>query len=362
MMKKAIVIASAVMAILFTIGLFIPLTINADGKFFPRDQIPPNIPYQRAIISYADGEELLILQSKFEGEAKDFGWVIPVPNPPKLGSMEPENADWLFRRLFSLTYPHHVPVTGIIIVVLFLALTVFLLIKGILYARNKKPIPILLRILGLIVTIIWILVLLLTFIVPARMESTAYKGIDIINEKQVGIYDVKVIKSSDSNELIKWLNEHQYKYEQKDEKTFSSYIQKGWCFVTARINSKELNSRNLRSYEGLANPLVMVFKTKEMVYPLTLTSTIGSETEVLIYVFNNNKVSTNNRLTLEFAEESSLSLTKLKIESEEGIDITKFTGKYVTKFKGKLTPIQMAEDLILTKAPDNQPYRRTIWR
>jgi len=365
-MKKALVIASAVMTILFTIGLFTPLTINADGKFFPTDKIPPNIPYQRAIISYADGEELLILQSKFEGEAKDFGWVIPVPNPPKLGNMEPGHAEFLFRILASSTHPNYVETIPTIIILLFLASTILLIIRVIIYAINRKPIHILLKILGLIVATMWIILLVVIPVLQGRTpkETALSKGVDIISAQQVGIYDVKVIKSSDSGELIKWLNEHQYKFDQKDEKAFSSYIQKGWCFVTARITNEEIKDQKFRFYGKLVNPLVLMFPTKEMVYPLTLTSTIGSETEILIYVFGNNKVSANNRLTLEFAGELKLSyLSESKnIESQDGLDVTRFTGKYVTKFKERLTSIQMTEDLIITKAPDNQPYRRTIWR
>ena len=79
------------------IGLFYVLcvfVINssialADGKFYA-DRVPPDLPYQQAIISHQNGEQLLIIQSKFEGEGKNFGWVVPRPNPPKLGIMNDE--------------------------------------------------------------------------------------------------------------------------------------------------------------------------------------------------------------------------------------------------------------------------------
>ena len=40
---------------------------RADGKFYSREPVPPNIPYQRALLMYDDGTETLILQSKFKG-------------------------------------------------------------------------------------------------------------------------------------------------------------------------------------------------------------------------------------------------------------------------------------------------------
>ena len=118
--------------------------------------------------------------------------------------------------------------------------------------------------------------------------------VEILNEQKVGIYDTKVIKVTDSKELIDWLNQHGYRFGLEDETTFKSYIAKRWCFVVARINAAEPAKGEFHSAEGLVNPLVFLFESKETVYPLALTGTAGKETEVLLYVFAEHKTTTGD--------------------------------------------------------------------
>ena len=88
-MKKLVLIC--------TIVFILPAAALADGKFYSQEKVPPGLPYQRAFIAHDGARELLILQSKFEGEAEDFGWVVPLPAVPELASM---NA-WQGARFFG---------------------------------------------------------------------------------------------------------------------------------------------------------------------------------------------------------------------------------------------------------------------
>ena len=55
----------------------------ADGVYMPevRKKIP-DIPVQRAVVKYLNGVETLIVESTFDGEGNNFGWIIPLPNIP----------------------------------------------------------------------------------------------------------------------------------------------------------------------------------------------------------------------------------------------------------------------------------------
>ena len=81
----------------------------ADGKMYGREDIPPEIPYQRALILFRDGTETLVLQSRFAGidtdESTTIGWVVPVPAVPEVASMPSERADMLFGGLYHHTRP-----------------------------------------------------------------------------------------------------------------------------------------------------------------------------------------------------------------------------------------------------------------
>jgi hypothetical protein len=67
-------------------------TALGDGCFvFKWDKaIDITEPSQKAIIVYDSGREDLLLQVKYEGPLKEFGWLIPVPSVPEVskGSMD----------------------------------------------------------------------------------------------------------------------------------------------------------------------------------------------------------------------------------------------------------------------------------
>ncbi|MBI5779777.1 MAG: DUF2330 domain-containing protein [Planctomycetes bacterium] len=339
----------------------LPLIASADGKFYAREKVPPDVPYQRAIISYQDGTEIMILQSKFAGQAEDFGWVVPLPNPPKFGSVKKDDAESFFWQLSHTTSPKVIYISQLIITITLLIMIIIFIIlavEKISCAIRRKPVPKLFQF--SVNHPIWIIPIILFIASIATPNLLSSRGVDLLHQEQVGIYDVKVIKASNASDLINWLNEHKYKFTPQDETTFNNYVQKGWCFITARINPKESITNNFRSRDGLVNPLVMEFLSKNTVYPLSLTATVGSNTEILLYIFGNHKTDADNRFELEFAKETNYSLNELKLESKE-IDMAKYPGKYLTKLRGKLSSEQMKEDLVLKQAKDDKTYRKTIW-
>jgi len=58
--------------------LLISAAAHADGIFIGQKQIPP-IPAQRALISFKDGIERLVVDSSVGGDGTELAWVIPVP-------------------------------------------------------------------------------------------------------------------------------------------------------------------------------------------------------------------------------------------------------------------------------------------
>ena len=83
-------------SVLFLAALVVaPLITKADGGFVTEKFVwdkhkDINEPTQKAIIVYDAGREDLILQVKYEGPVDHFGWLIPVPNLPRVqrGSMK----------------------------------------------------------------------------------------------------------------------------------------------------------------------------------------------------------------------------------------------------------------------------------
>jgi hypothetical protein len=488
-MRRLILIAAAVLALLPTQAL-------ADGKFYsprsPAEEVPPHIPYQRAVIVHDGARELLILQSKFEGRAQDFGWVVPLPAVPELTSISSpqqlKKFDFLVRSLELMSSPDFVSISGWLVVglvVLFAVSSVAILCLVAVGAwrklRGKSPAQSLSRALG-VFSVMWIISIVSAFIMellggasfvtsigsenawvfvvlllsspaalfcsqfvslsvkafpvlarsamylailwvlyiaakPNYLGSSSSGGVEVVKEDVVGIYDVKVIKAQESADIIAWLNEHGYKFDETDKNAFDDYIKRGWCFVTARIDMKKSEGTALADNQGLVNPLVAVFESKEVVYPLALTGTAGKETEVLLYVFGRHKmVDPTGRFALRYATFGNLKMPygyihhpviypgwlfvgtgindylhfpatvhypwyllqhpekpkslydcldfdrpEVRDKLDFGPDPWPYCFQdYLVKLKGRLKPEDMKEDLILHPAPDNNLYRERV--
>jgi len=187
-------------------------------------------------------------------------------------------------------------------------------------------------------------------------------GVDVIKEQRVGIFDVKVVKSDNSADLVAWLNKNNFKFGKEDKAGFDSYIARGWCFVVANIKpDKEQKASEIVS-EGLAAPLILRFPVKEPVYPVILTGTGNHDTEILIYLAANSKMTCDNRLSLRYAG-NALTLDELTtgVEPKDFFTLKELSSySYLCKFRDILTPAGMAQDIIFTPAADNTPYREHL--
>ena len=271
-----------------------------------------------------------------------LGWVVPVPSIPELDSITSEQASELFFELNfrSRTYLTVIPIS-IILWFLVLAFLIIMLL------RKKK-------VLFVIGILFWVLIVP-SFFNTLRMPYDASAGVDIISEQKVGIYQAKVIRAKDSSGLIAWLNEQGFQFQESDQPVLDDYLKRGWVFVVATVRARERERAETllrhRVYNGLPDPLVIRFTSEAPVYPLALTGTVGTPTEIFLYVLGRGKYRCSPPMELKFA--GSLD----KIPGNFPFLPWETDLKYFCKFKGILTPSQMRQDLELEPASDDAPYR-----
>ncbi len=109
-------------ALLWGLGLiFWAGRAYADGKFFA-EEVPPKLPYQRAMLLFHDGTETLMVQSKYglsqSAQVDSIGWVVPVPTVPELTSMDPILAGRRFWMTSFCTQPRTVHVATVVPLIL----------------------------------------------------------------------------------------------------------------------------------------------------------------------------------------------------------------------------------------------------
>ena len=346
----------------------------ADGVIFWREEIPPKIPYQRALILFDKGTETLILQSKYEmpngNKNSTLGWVVPVPAVPEVASMPADTAWALFSFLSEYSEPKVtriaptvfavliVTVAGLSLLTLLACLLSFVLPLPQRFKENRGR---------LAWYSMWGLFISFPFLAIRTLSISAAPGslgVDTIAEQRVGIYDVSVVRSDNAEGLIGWLNEHDFKFGDRDRAAFDSYISKRWCFVVAIIDPSTGEKDSRIVLEGLAAPLILRFTHTNPIYPVALTGTGGFETEIVIYLGSSTKMTANGRLTLRFAGEMRRKhyrgLLSDDIDPEGFFDPTKMNFPYLCKFKDRLTPDRMREDISFSEAEDDKPYREHI--
>ena len=207
---------------------------GADGMFVWRnEQVDIREPEQKALLLFDDGLEDLVLEVRYEGAAGDFGWIIPVPSPPRMRSDDPR----LFVQLSMRTQSSYSP-------------------------RSER---------GRRMTV--------------TMGSTFGPEVQVLQQTTVGIYDAAVLRAGGAAALARWLDDHGYRAPPGSHGIFADYARRGWVFVALRISPAHRDSATRSSLaSGSAQPIRLRFRTPEPVYPLRVSALGRSPSQVLLYV------------------------------------------------------------------------------
>jgi hypothetical protein len=226
-------------------------------------------PAQKAFIAWDPAEkvETFTVQPKFEGNALDFGMVIPTPGKPKLDEMPRD---------------------------FFKELAVYTILKKRAYPQSKLlPQPpqgaagfggANLRLFAL-----------------ARDKDELRKStVKVLEAGVVGSLDYKIIVADRADDLFAWLKENKYSYA-GDEGTLDFYIKKKWYFTVMKIDTMQMKRNADGSFLGEVTPTRFQFASDELVYPLKITQiSVKDHTEALFYVQAPYKVDLPGEMTYQY--------------------------------------------------------------
>ncbi|HYV35063.1 MAG TPA: DUF2330 domain-containing protein [Gemmataceae bacterium] len=212
-------------------------------------------PAQKVFITWDPEKkmETFTVQPKFEGNALDFGMVIPTPTQPKLHEMPRE----FFKHLavYSIMKKREVPQSKLL-------------------PRQN-----------------------LQFAGAAKggkggggaggFGGDPKDGKSTIKELEVGTVgslDYKIIEAGRADDLYKWLKDNKYSYS-GDEATLNFYVQKKWIFTVMKIDTMQMKKNKDGSYAGEVTPTRFTFSSDKLCYPLKITQiSVKDKTEALFYV------------------------------------------------------------------------------
>jgi hypothetical protein len=296
-----------------------------------------------------------------------------VPSIPEIAGADAGVAWISFYKASIHTQPKPTKISGfifLIFIIFFLCCVGFLVVQLIEYlflSKIKLSRDAWRRRFGISLLITFIAFFLIPITTP-RLRSTAGVDVEIVKAQKAGIYDIKVIRSQSAEAILDWLKENGFSFNDKDTQIFKDYINRDWCFVVAKIEPAPETEEHKIVVEGMVAPIILKFQTGKAVYPLALTSTVGTETEILLYTFSKSKLSCGERLTLQYAggkKSTYFMVDLLSSAKPESSDLSVGIPKemYLCKFKKVLKPEEMKTDLEFEFAQDNEPYRekKIMW-
>lgn len=158
--------------------------------------VPPEREYEplnatEAFIAYDDGVQTLILKPEWQGNAQDFGIVYPTPAKPDVVEAPVD----IFWQLEEATNPWIQP--------------------EIMFDDMARVMAV---------------------------EESAADTVTVVEEKQVGEYDVTVLTATDADDLVEWLEDNDYNYTAGDADKVSYYVEQGgFYFIALKVNAEHFD-------------------------------------------------------------------------------------------------------------------------
>jgi hypothetical protein len=248
--------------------LLLPASTEAACCYFSAQNADILQPAQKVFITWDPAKqfETFTVQPKFEGNALDFGMVIPTPGQPKLHEMPRD---------------------------FFKHLAVYSILKQREFPQSK---------------------LLNSFprggLAPVTQSATRQLGdnsdktktkpsVVILEQGVVGSLDYKIIEASRADDLYKWLKDNKYHFA-GDEAALNFYVQKKWIFTVMKIDTMQMKKNKDGSYTGDVTPTRFSFTSDKLIYPLKITQiSVKDKTEALFYVQAPHKVDLQGEMSYQ---------------------------------------------------------------
>jgi hypothetical protein len=207
-------------------------------------------PAQKVFITWDPQEnvESFTVQPKFEGNALDFGMVIPTPSRPKLDEMPRD----FFKELaiYTILKKREFPQSKL--------LPQPVALRADLAARDGAN--------------------------QNRLDESRKSTVKVLEAGIVGSLDYKIISAERADDLYAWLKDNKYHYA-GDEATLDFYVQKKWLFTVMKIDTMQMKRNPDGSFAGEVTPTRFQFASDQLIYPLKITQiSVRDKTEALFYV------------------------------------------------------------------------------
>ncbi len=278
---------------------------------------------QRNILIIGESEVSLVPQVNFEGDARDFGILVPVPARPTLSTVGAN----VFTDASFMTQPvvrRNSEACG--------CDENQDVIFGPLLARDQAN---------------------------GSLVDSSPEGVTVISEEIVGTFQAAILQATSASDLGQWLNSNDYRFNPEDSGILQEYVSNDWFFVAMKLDTNQVPPHIGRWWTATTTPAKLTYARAEnaLIYPLKVSALSTREkTEVLVYTISDDPMTfpgarTEYANALDEAEDESI--------AQQYPDLSDLipSGSFVTKLRRTFSKQEMQEDIKIVPSDDRTEFR-----
>ncbi|HLY54665.1 MAG TPA: DUF2330 domain-containing protein [Stellaceae bacterium] len=125
-----------------------------------------------------------------------------------------------------------------------------------------------------------------------ELKSADAAGVTIEAQYEVGVYDILILSAKESDGLVTWLKENQYRIPEGAEDVLGSYIRQGMHFFVAKVNLE----RQAKAETHFLEPLQVGYDSAKFMLPIRLgtVNANGPQDMVVFTITRDGRVETAN--------------------------------------------------------------------
>ena len=357
MNRSLTVMGKVVGLLLLALILFTAPGAWADGFTFIRRAYlaAPTEPLQEAVIVHDGSREQMILRVAVKAEDDRLAWVVPVPGRPQIA---PGNAA-IFSALELGSSPKvEKSMVGATAAVSFPILIFLFFMQAVWVSRKAWGAGRAVAVGVMTLAELFVLAVFIPAFLGMATDPPIVPRPDVIVHefKTLGALETTTLSASDPAALTAWLREHDFIVPAAAEPVFKHYVDQGWFFVATRLAA---TSPEAATGPAVYQPptLSLTFETREIVFPLKITSLQGQKSLIMLYVLAPDYVRAGRFQTLYAGERPQWDLSKY-LPADSSLNLA--AADHFTRLAATLRPGQM-EDVTLKPDRSLGPQRLTAY-
>jgi hypothetical protein len=137
-----------------------------------------------------------------------------------------------------------------------------------------------------------------------RVDGARSLGVKVLREFAVGEYDIVVLSAKESDGLVTWLNENEYRIPDGAEGVLQSYIKQQIKFFVAKVNL----DRQAKAGRTWLRPIQVSYSTRKFMLPIRLgtVNADGAQDLIIHCLTRNGRVETTNYRTVRLPTDEDI--------------------------------------------------------